>query len=62
MMSETWRPRYIARPTIETLRNMLDEMESQGWDARQQVQIKQLANMPELFIVEAVEEWVGVTA
>ena len=53
--------RLISRPTLGSLRALLDEMEADGWSPDQQIQIKQLANAPEAFTVDAVEEWLGST-
>jgi hypothetical protein len=59
-MIERLQTGYIlCRPTIFSLRNMLNEMEAIGWDPLQPIEVKQMSNAPELFHVKAVEEWLG---
>lgn len=49
----------LRRPTIFSLRNMLNEMEAIGWNPLQTIEVKQMSNAPELFHIKAVEEWLG---
>jgi phenylacetate-coenzyme A ligase PaaK-like adenylate-forming protein len=49
----------IIRPTIASLRDLLDRLSETGWNEHQQIQIKQMANAAEIFSVEAVEVWIG---
>lgn len=55
MNFETW----ITRPTIATLRDMLNKLEEAGWSPEQHIQVKQIINAPETFTVSPVEKWVG---
>jgi hypothetical protein len=48
----------IYRPTIASLRDALDNLIEAGWHEDQQIQVKQMANAPEAFSVEAVEVWI----
>lgn len=50
---------WITRPTLGTLRAMLDDLEAQGWSPDQHVQVTNLDNAPEIFTVSPVVEWVG---
>jgi len=49
----------IIRPTIASLQDLLDRLVETGWNQHQQIQIKQMANAPEIFSLEAVEIWIG---
>ena len=49
----------LSRPTIFSLRNMLNEMEAIGWDPLQPIAVIQMSNAPELFHIKAVEQWLG---
>jgi len=50
---------FFTRPTIDSLRELLDRLEREGWSADQQIQVIQLGNKPEAFVIQAVEEWLG---
>lgn len=59
-MIEALQTGYVLRrPTIFSLRNMLNEMERIGWDPLQPIEVKQMNNAPELFHIKAVEKWLG---
>jgi hypothetical protein len=47
---------WIDSPTIESLRIVLDVLESEGWGLNQKIQIKQLTNAPSCFVISQVEE------
>ena len=50
---------WIVRPTLASLRNLLDDLEAQGWSPDQLVEIKQLVNAPSVFTLRPVEVWAG---
>jgi hypothetical protein len=52
-------PTLIDRPTITSLRNLLDQLIASGWNPEQQIQISQLANAPSCHHVVPVEVWLG---
>ena len=52
---------FFTRPTIASLRELLDRLEHEGWSADQQIQVIQLVNQPEAFVIQPVEEWRGVS-
>jgi tRNA A58 N-methylase Trm61 len=49
----------IYRPTIKSLKQMLEDLTELGWHEDQQIQIAQMANAPEAFAIMAVEKWIG---
>lgn len=54
-MWDTW----ITRPTINSMRDMLTRLENSGWSPDQLIQIGQIANAPDSFVVTPVEKWLG---
>ena len=45
----------VGSPTISTLRTLLDQMENDGWNTNQHIQVNNLANAPSLHIVRPVD-------
>ena len=54
-MWDTW----ITRPTINGMRDMLTRLEESGWSPDQLIQVSQIANAPDSFVVTPVEVWLG---
>jgi hypothetical protein len=50
---------HITRPTIATMQALFTRLLDEGWHPDQQIQISNLRNVPEMFMIQAVERWIG---